>query len=270
MVDEYQDVSEIQDRLFRAVSRDGRNLLLVGDGKQSIYRFRLAEPGLFIDKLLRYGDADAPAGEPRRVLLRENFRSRGCVIDAVNHVFENLMSPRMGEIRYDDGARLRQGADYPAEGDTPAEFSILELPGSSDADEECPNKTELEAAMVARRIRELLDSGTLVSDSGALRPLSCGDIVILLRAPGGAGDVYRRALLREGLPAVSRQGGGFFQSLEVAVLLSLLGIIDNPRQDVPLISVLSPLRFFRRRALRDPRRRPEIGLLQCAYQSVGK
>ncbi|MDO4749319.1 MAG: UvrD-helicase domain-containing protein, partial [Eubacteriales bacterium] len=131
MVDEYQDVSEIQDRLFRAVSReDPENLFFVGDVKQSIYRFRLAEPGIFLKKLHSWADADAPKGTPRRILLRENFRSRGSVLAAANHVFSALMSPRLGELRYDEEASLRQGAVYPPEGEVPALLSVLSLPRS--------------------------------------------------------------------------------------------------------------------------------------------
>ncbi len=154
------------------------------------------------------------------------------------------MSVRLGELDYDEDAALRQGKAYPEAGETPVELRILAVPEKS-GEEENPDRTEREAAMVARLIRSLVDGGAIVAPEGKPRRVDYGDIVILLRSPGGAGEAYREALAREGIPTASRQGGSFFQSLEVTVLLSVLSIIDNPRQDVPLISALrSPLWGF--------------------------
>ncbi len=243
LVDEYQDVSEVQELIFRAVSQNGQNLFFVGDVKQSIYRFRLADPGIFLDKYNRYADAsDAPDGAPRRILLQENFRSRREVLNAANLVFENIMSTELGELDYDENARLKCGADYPGSGERP-ELCLLALP--DDTDGPAPEKAALEADYVARRIRALVDSGAPVVDHGVTRPADWGDIVILLRSANAVGPVYRRALTAHGIPVFSEQGGGFFESLEVSVLLSLLAVIDNPHQDVPLIAVLrSPLFGF--------------------------
>lgn len=243
LVDEYQDVSEVQDLIFRAVSQAGQNRFFVGDVKQSIYRFRLADPGIFLDKYNRYLDAaDAPDGAPRRILLQENFRSRREVLDATNLVFKNIMSTSLGELDYDENARLKCGAHYPDGGALP-ELCLLALP--DDTDGPAPEKAALEADYVARRIRELVDSGAPVVDHGVSRPADWGDIVILLRSANAVGPVYRRALTAHGIPVFSEQGGGFFESLEVSVLLSLLAVIDNPHQDVPLIAVLrSPLFGF--------------------------
>ena len=131
MVDEYQDVSEVQDLIFRAVSRDGNNLFFVGDVKQSIYRFRLADPTIFLDKYARFADFRAALpGAPRRILLRENFRSRRAVLEGANHVFSNIMSRALGELDYDDAARLRAGAPYPDDGEKP-ELAVLELPDAA-------------------------------------------------------------------------------------------------------------------------------------------
>ena len=247
LVDEYQDVNACQDRLFAALSDGGRKLFMVGDVKQSIYRFRLADPGIFLQKYSDWPDAvpDAPAGAPGRILLRENFRSARPVLDAANHVFRNIMSPALGELRYDDAAALRPGRSDA--GDAPAvKLTVLSMAGEEDGESDRrPDKTAAEAAFVAGQIRALVDSGTLIPDRNGPRPVGWGDIAILLRSHKNAAPRYRAALEAAGVPAVSQQGGGFFRSLEVSVLLSVLALVDNPRQDVALISALrSPLYGF--------------------------
>ena len=241
MVDEYQDVSEVQDLIFRAVSRGGNNLFFVGDVKQSIYRFRLADPTIFLDKYARFADfREAAPGQPRRILLRENFRSRRAVLAGANHVFSNIMSRALGELDYDDAARLRAGASYPDDGERP-ELAVLELPDADD-DAPTPEKAALEADYAARRIRALIDGGAVVWENGAARPAHYGDVVILLRSANSIGPVYRAALTAQGIPVSAETSGGFYTSEEVSVLRSLLAVIDNPHQDVPLIAVLrSPL-----------------------------
>ena len=236
MVDEYQDVSLVQDMIIRAVSDSGRRLFMVGDVKQSIYRFRLADPTIFLKKYESYADAPQPEGVPRRVFLRESFRSRGEVVDAVNAVFGCLMSKGLGEMEYDERARLRAGLEYPGVVPVP-ELVAVPLPGA-DEDEERPDKIEVEAAYAARMMRRLVETGTKISEGGALRPLGYGDIAVLLRSVNVSGPVWRRVLAREGVPVEAGQSGGFFEAPEVAVILSLLAVIDNPRQDVALISVL--------------------------------
>lgn len=236
MVDEYQDVSLVQDMIIRAVSDSGRRLFMVGDVKQSIYRFRLADPTIFLKKYESYADAPQPEGVPRRIFLRESFRSRGEVVDAVNAVFGCLMSKGLGEMEYDERARLRAGLEYPGVVPVP-ELVAVPLPGA-DEDEERPDKIEVEAAYAARMMRRLVETGTKISEGGALRPLGYGDIAVLLRSVNVSGPVWRRVLAREGVPVEAGQSGGFFEAPEVAVILSLLAVIDNPRQDVALISVL--------------------------------
>ena len=236
MVDEYQDVSLVQDMIIRAVSDSGRRLFMVGDVKQSIYRFRLADPTIFLKKYESYADAPQPEGVPRRVFLRESFRSRGEVVDAVNAVFGCLMSKGLGEMEYDERARLRAGLEYPGVVPVP-ELVAVPLPGA-DEDEERPDKIEVEAAYAARMMRRLVETGAKISEGSALRPLGYGDIAVLLRSVNVSGPVWRRVLAREGVPVEAGQSGGFFEAPEVAVILSLLAIIDNPRQDVALISVL--------------------------------
>ena len=237
LVDEYQDVSRVQDAIFRAVSREGTNLFLVGDVKQSIYRFRLADPEIFNEKYRAWADAGAASpGEPRRVLLRENFRSRREILEGANAVFSLCMSRQLGDIDYDESAALIPGAPYEGEGTKPA-LLLLRLPETEEG-EERPDKTALEARMTARAIRELAEHGVTVTDKGRQRPLRWGDIAILLRSANTVGGVYRRALAQEGIPVSSGQGGDFYRSVEVSALLSLLAVLDNPHQDIPLIAVL--------------------------------
>ena len=246
LVDEYQDVNACQDRLFSALSEGGRKLFMVGDVKQSIYRFRLADPGIFLEKYNAWPDAgeDAPPQDPARILLRENFRSRPEILTAVNHVFANIMSPRLGELRYDQAAALRPGRPFPPLSGVEVTLSVLSMPEDA-GDQERPDKVAREAAHVAGQIRALVDAGAMVTDGDGLRRAGYGDIAILLRSHRNAAPKYRAALEALGIPCVAQQGGGFFRSLEVTVLLSLLSVVDNPRQDVPLIAALrSPLYGF--------------------------
>ena len=245
LVDEYQDVNACQDALFRLLSDGGKKLFMVGDVKQSIYRFRLADPTIFLDKYGRWADVsdDLPAGEPGRILLRENFRSRPEILEAANHIFSNLMSPELGELQYDEAAALRPGLAAEPDPDARVTFTLLSRPEAEEG--ERPDTMALEAAYVAGQIRSLLDQGLTVTDQGGRRPAEYGDFAILLRSHKTAAERYRAALAAEGIPSVSQQGGGFFRSLEVTVMLSLLAVIDNPRQDVALIAALrSPLYGF--------------------------
>lgn len=246
MVDEYQDVNAVQELIFSAVSNEGKNLFLVGDVKQSIYRFRLAEAAIFLDKSARWPDIDSPlpegspAPEGRRILLRENFRSRKSILHAANHVFSNIMSRELGELDYDESAELRFGAvGYPDGSDAPVELDIID-PDCPDAGEgeDSPEKSAREAAFVARRISEMVAAGTPVYDDGTPRRCGYGDFALLLRSPSANGAVFRRVLAEAGIPVQSRQGSGFFTSLEVTTAVNLLCVIDNPHADVPLISVL--------------------------------
>lgn len=244
MVDEYQDVSRVQDTIFSAVSRDYQNLFMVGDVKQSIYRFRLADPSIFTEKYLNFADHDAAApGEPRRIILRENYRSRREILDCANAVFSNCMSRKLGDLDYDDNAALVCGASYP--GSVPApELMLLKMP-KADEGEETPVKAECEARMVALRIKALVESGTLITDHGTERPMNYGDVAILMRSPNNLAATYRRVLTMNGVPVAAGQGGGFYNSIEISTVMSMLAVIDNPHQDIPLIAVLrSPVFSF--------------------------
>ncbi len=241
MIDEYQDVSRVQEEIVHAVSGGGRKLFMVGDVKQSIYRFRLADPTIFLEKYERFADAPAPAGEPRRVFLRESFRSRPEVVAAVNSVFTCLMSRGLGELDYDERARL--AAALPYEGSVPKpELAVLASAGTEE-DAERPDRAALEARYAAKRMRELVEGGTMLTAPGGERPMNYGDIAVLLRSANVTGHVWRRELARMGIPVEAGRSGGFFESGEVEVVLALLSLIDNPRQDVQLVSVLRSALF---------------------------
>ncbi|MBR5115185.1 MAG: UvrD-helicase domain-containing protein [Oscillospiraceae bacterium] len=235
LVDEYQDVSDVQDMIFRAISKDGKNLVFVGDVKQSIYRFRLADPTIFLTKYNTWKDAPAP-GAPRRILLSQNFRSRQGVLDAVNDVFSRIMSVELGEMEYGEKEALI-GKDEPdTDPEKPFEMLLLDAQGVSGDD-----KLEAEAAATALRLRRLLDSGMEIEG----RPLEPSDIAVLLRSvKDGKGDSFAAALRREGIPVSVRKDESALDAA-VSAVLSYLSVIDNPRQDVELIAVLrSPIFGF--------------------------
>ena len=231
MVDEYQDVNRVQDDIFRALSKNGENLLMVGDVKQSIYRFRLADPLIFTEKYEKYAFlSDAAENEPVKIMLQENFRSRREVIDGINVVFSACMSKKLGEIDYDENALLRCGGVYDDAGCAP-ELILIDV--KSD-EEDLRDKTEKEAAVVADKILKLMASGMTVSG----RALGYGDIALLMRSANSVGETYRRELILRGIPVAAGQGGSFFAATEITSLMSLLAILDNPHQDVALIAVL--------------------------------
>ena len=239
MVDEFQDVSRVQDTIFRALSRGGKNLFMVGDVKQSIYRFRLADPEIFNEKYRDYLDYDrAPAGDPRRILLRENFRSRREIIDAANTVFRACMSRALGDVAYDDAAALRFAAAYYTGERPKPELLLVETPTGSPDQGPAPGRLACEAAFVARKIEELIAAHTPVTVDGVTRDASYGDIAILLRNANSVGGAFRLALLDRGIPVSAVQGKDYFRSDEIATLMNLLAVLDNPHQDIPLIAAL--------------------------------
>ena len=249
MVDEYQDTNQVQNCIFDALSHNGRTLFTVGDVKQSIYRFRLADPTIFLEQYRVYPDASAASeGEPRRILLSQNFRSRATVLDGANFVFCNVMSREMGEVDYGENERLHFGAAYlPPREDCETEFHLL-IPSQDgeEPEDKVPNAL-LEARFAAERIDQLLKAGYPVTDedTGTLRPCRPEDIVILMRSPGPRLRHYTRALTERGIPCATQEDEDFFSTMEVAVMCSLLELLDNPKQDVPLIAVLrSPLAGF--------------------------
>ena len=229
----------------------------MGDVKQSIYGFRLADPSIFLEKYRTFTDAEeATEGAPRRIILGRNFRSRGAVLEACNYIFRAVMGETVGDLVYTDREALHLGAGYyPQAGDKRYKTEVL-LADTAGGDEDTPEKTELEARLVAQRVRRLLDEGFPVTDkqTGGLRPVTAGDIVILLRSPKGKARTYIAALERVGVTATAEQRGGLLETNEVGTIVSLLNVIDNPRQDVDLIGVmLSPLFGFSEEELAEIR-----------------
>ncbi len=234
MVDEYQDSNEVQDTIFEAVSKAGQNRFMVGDVKQSIYRFRLAEPEIFLKKYETYRKAEeAEQGEPRKIILSENFRSRREILSACNHVFRLVMSKRVGDLDYGEDEALRAGRAFPPMEGTPVELHCLTC-----REDEESGKTELEAEFVARRIRRMLDEGTPVTEGDGVRPVEPGDVVILMRSLSSNAAEYLTALQRQGIPAVCDRGGSLLDTAEVRILLSILRCIDNPHNDVAMITAM--------------------------------
>ena len=246
MVDEYQDANEVQNCIFEAVSRDGSNLFTVGDVKQSIYRFRLADPTIFLDHYNTYSRAaEAAEGERAKLILSRNFRSRREVLDAANFIFSNILSVEMGELDYGADEALYLGADYPESALCQTEFHLLNVGKSADGGR--VRASEAEADFVANYIRDLIDGGFAVTDEQTRlpRPVREEDIVILMRSPRARLADYRRALTARGLNVSADAGEDWFSTVEVAAVFALLQILDNPRQDVPLIAALrSPLFGF--------------------------
>lgn len=243
MVDEYQDTNAVQNAIFGALSSGG-SLFMVGDVKQSIYRFRLAEPGIFLDKYDRFPPAgEAAPGQGRKLLLSDNFRSRPEVLDGVNFMFRNVMTRAAGELDYTDREALRPGrAEVTPDGRYCMELDCVDL--SSLAGGEDGEKTDKELAAAraaARRIRELLTSGLPIGD----RPIRAEDIVILLRSPAPVLRYYAAALDELSIPWSADGGQEFFGTTEISVAIALLQVLDNPRQDVALLAALrSPLFQF--------------------------
>jgi len=248
LVDEYQDTNQVQNAIFHAISDGGRKLVQVGDVKQSIYRFRLADPTIFLKKYQQFTPGEqAVEGESRVRLLSKNFRSRPEVLEGCNDLFRALMSTQLGEMEYTDDQALVPGASFPEGEDYALELNILDL----EREEEEPDSTNnpgrdlLEARFAARRIQELLDKPFLVTEEGALRPVRPSDIMVLLRSPGSVLHQYVRAFEEAGIPWNAEGGGDYFDTPEIHTALSILKIVDNPRQDVPLIAALrSPVYGF--------------------------
>lgn len=247
MVDEYQDTNQVQNTIFRALSQDGKNLFLVGDVKQSIYRFRLADPTIFLEKYRTFRPYDQAAeGEERRITLSKNFRSRPEVLEAANDLFRCVMSRELGELDYTADQALYPGGTFPPGEGYETELHVLDFREDPAYTEQKIERNDLEARFVAKQIAALLRSGFPVSDGqGGTRPLAPDDIAILLRSPGPVRQYYTQALEDQGVNWSAEEGSDLFQTTEVSVALSWLQIIDNPRQDIPLLAVLrSPVVGF--------------------------
>lgn len=239
MIDEYQDSNLIQEAILTSVSTVSRgdyNVFMVGDVKQSIYRFRLSRPELFMEKYDTYSLDDSVC---QRIDLHKNFRSRTEVLDGANYIFRRIMRKELGGICYDDQAALYPGAAFEPvmrrDGISEFEAELLLVDPTGDMEAK-----ELEARIVAHRIRELVQNGVVTDKkTGKLRRAQYRDIVILTRSIKGWADVYASVLAEEGIPAYAGSREGYFETYEVSVLLDYLKILDNMRQDLPLAAVLT-------------------------------
>ena len=230
MVDEYQDSNAVQDAIFDALTRQRQNLFMVGDVKQSIYQFRLADPGIFLEKYEKYQNIESvQPGEGRKVLLSANFRSSGAVLSATNEVFRTCMSPAVGGLYYGDEEALQEGIPHAPLGEPEVALHAISV-----AEETYPE----EASYVAEQVCELLNGSHFIRDGENLRPIKAQDIVILLRSPGSVGSYFQQALERRGIRCTSGGGNDLLQTQEIGVLRSLLQTISNPRQDIPLLATL--------------------------------
>jgi ATP-dependent helicase/nuclease subunit A len=231
-VDEYQDMSLVQEAILQRVAGED-NLFMVGDVKQSIYRFRQSDPTLFLDKYDAY-EKDEKA-KNRRIDLNMNFRSNPRVLEGVNAIFRPIMKKRTAEVEYDEDAELHPGG--PAGGDAPRVRVELILREEGDAFEEMVSD-EAEALLVARRIREWVGKPVYDRRLSAMRKARYRDVAILMRSVREAGPVFAHVLAREGIPVATDAAGAFYEAVEIQVFLNYLRLVDNRRQDVPLLSAL--------------------------------
>ena len=234
MVDEYQDSNAVQDAIYDALTRQRRNLFMVGDVKQSIYQFRLADPGIFLEKYRSFITADqAQNGDDRKVVLSRNFRSSAGVLEACNDVFRTNMCPRVGGMYYGEEEALYEGLAHIPLGVPEAELYCVDV-----QQEAYPE----EAAFVAQHIRQMLKNG-VVREGDSLRPVQPEDIVILLRSPGSAGIYYQKALEQIGIRYTTGGGVDLLKTEEISSLRAILQMIHNPRMDIPLVAALSSPAF---------------------------
>ncbi len=238
MIDEYQDSNLLQERILTAISR-GNNLFMVGDVKQSIYRFRKARPELFTEKLARYTKEISPN---QTIGLGKNFRSRRQVLDSVNRVFENLMQKEVGGVAYDEEAALFYGAGYEREADDAYRTEVLHF-SSENLSEEArrPEAIDGEASMIASRIFALTDkkTGLLIQGEEGERIARYRDIVILLRSQEQWAERFVDVLMEEGIPAYAQSSAGFYETREIQTIYQYLCLIDNERQEIPLAAALA-------------------------------
>lgn len=251
LLDEYQDTNNVQEEIFRLISRNGKNIFMVGDLKQSIYKFRNAVPALFSQKYELYEkggaqnaeNADEAAG--KLIRLFKNFRSRTEVVETVNGIFSGIMTKSLGDVLYNEKEFLIYGADYPqSEKDENfcTEYRFIKYSDEEDKKTKKPSSEDIrivEASLIAKRIKELTDGGFFVYDSKTKekRPAEYKDIVILT-ANNAAAELCAEVCEKCGVPVYTQTGKGYLASYEVETILSFLEITDNPYQDIPLIAVM--------------------------------
>ena len=230
MVDEYQDINEIQDMIFKMITKNENNIFMVGDVKQSIYKFRQSKPEIFIKKKDTFGDfnSDNPS-YPAKIILKKNFRSQSGVIDFINFIFENLMSKNSAEIEYNQEEKLVCGLNQPENSDAqnPVDLKIINLDGSKE------DKYVTEARVIAKTIAEMA-----FGNSAAKNNFKFSDFCILLRSANKKAHIYAKELFKCGIPCKAEMEEKFLSTKEITSILSLLEIINNPIQDIPLMGAM--------------------------------
>lgn len=241
MVDEYQDANEVQDTIFKTISRSEENLFVVGDVKQSIYGFRQAMPELFLKRknnAIIY-DKEKPQ-YPAKIILEKNFRSDGAILSAVNYFFSKLMSPAVGDIEYNEEEALVAGAEYAPQNEPAVEMNLIDkgFVGEEDA-------AIAEARYIAERIHRMVEEGYPVKDGDNYRPATFSDFAVLMRNLSSYGAVYREVFELYGIHARSESSAGFLGAREIMLLTNFLRVINNPALDIELLSVvMSPVFAF--------------------------
>ena len=240
MVDEFQDVNDVQDLIFKCVSTDENNMFVVGDVKQSIYGFRQAKPEIFINRRKSYKRFDREnADYPATIILDKNFRSREDVCSAVNFIFKNLMSLTSAKMEYNTDEYLNTGASYEPSDSCRFELDLLDREDTGD--ESVVN----EAKFIEHKIHSMMKSGFTVRDGNGTRPATYGDFAVILRSTKGTAAEYVNTLINCGVPAYSEIKESFFDADEIKIMLNFLRVIDNPSLDIPLLSVMcSPVYGF--------------------------
>ncbi len=245
-IDEYQDSNLIQEYILNTISRNN-NLFMVGDVKQSIYKFRQARPELFLEKYNTYGD-----GSGIKIKLFKNFRSRQEILDLTNIVFNNIMSKQLGDIDYTKEEYLNLGAQYPISElnvnyDCKPEIHVINCCQEEKEEIEPIENDEIEAKFVADKIEKMLNSNYMVWDreKNTYRKLEYKDIVILLRSANSLSNIYEKEISQKGYPVYSEATAEYLDSNEISTIIAILKIIDNPNQDIELVTVLrSPIYSF--------------------------
>lgn len=276
LIDEYQDSNLVQETLLQSVSRlrQGKhNIFMVGDVKQSIYRFRLARPELFMEK---YDTYSLEESECQRIDLHKNFRSREEVLAGVNYIFEQIMGKELGDVEYDEAAALYPGAVFPSqEEENEKEFRSTELLIAETDTEELSDDTsdrtaqELEARMIGKRIQEIVGHRQVLDkETGEYRTARYQDCVILLRTISGWAETFVQVLMDMGIPAYTTSKTGYFNALEVVTVLNYLHICDNPMQEIPFTGVLvSPMAGCTSQELAEIKAEfPDDKIYACAWK----
>lgn len=239
MIDEYQDINDLQDTIFKMISKDETNIFAVGDVKQSIYKFRNSKPQIFLNKKNKYKLYDKDFDSyPAKIILCKNFRSKSDILEFINFIFDSLMSKKAGEIEYTEEEVLFPGTQFPESHDTAAELVIIDCKDTESAEVS-------EADFIANKISKMIYEKYQIFENGKLRDVTFGDFCILLRSFKNSANTYKHELSKYGIPVKTESNEKFLKTSEIETVLSLLKVINNPIQDIPLISsMLSPIFNF--------------------------